>query len=435
MRSANSSLTLTRIAACTLVAVAMLSACGSKDSAQAGPGAAGAKMPPPQVGVITTKFEPVALETELPARVEAIRTAQVRARVNGVVLKRLFTEGSMVKQGQSLFQIDPEPYQAQLNAAQASLGRAQANLTSTAATVERYKPLVEAQAVSKQEFTNAVAAQKQAEADVNSAKAQVRIARINYDYANVYAPISGRIGRALVTEGALVSSAEATQMALIQQTDNVYLNITQSAAELQRLRKNAGDKGVGSSVPVTIVLDDGTPLPQKGKLLFSDITVDPTSGQITLRAQAANPDNALLPGQYVRVRLAQAELPSGILVPQQAVTRGGPNGDTLMVIGPDNKPVQRTVKIGSQNGENWVVTDGLKEGEKVMVDGFQKLQMLPPGTPVQPVAWTPTAMPDAAPAAPANAGAPAARPSAAGVQAAAAAPAAHTAAGTGNTRQ
>jgi len=399
MRSANSSsLTLSRIAACTLVAVAMLSACGSKDNAQAGPGAAGAKMPPPQVGVITTKVQPVALETELPARVEAIRTAEVRARVNGVVLKRLFTEGSLVKQGQSLFQIDPEPYQAQLNAAQAALGRAQANLTSTSATVERYKPLVEAQAVSKQEFTNAVAAQKQAEADVNSARAQVRIAKINADYANVYAPISGRIGRALVTEGALVSATEATQMALIQQTDNVYLNITQSATELQRLRKNAGDKGLGGSVPVTVVADDGTVLPTKGKLLFSDITVDPTSGQVTLRAQAANPDNALLPGQYVRVRLAQAELPNGILVPQQAVTRGGPNGDTLTVIGADNKPTPRTVKIGSQNGENWVVTDGLKEGERVMVDGFQKLQMLPPGTPVQPVPWAPVGA-QAAPAA------------------------------------
>jgi membrane fusion protein (multidrug efflux system) len=385
----------------------MLSACGSKDKSEAGPGAAGAKMPPPQVGVITTKFQQVALETELPARVEAIRTAEVRARVNGVVLKRLFTEGSMVKQGQSLFQIDPEPYQAQLSAAQASLGRAQANLTSTAATVERYKPLVEAQAVSKQEFTNAVAAQKQAEADVNSAKAQVRIARINYDYANVYAPISGRIGRALVTEGALVSAAEATQMALIQQTDNVYLNITQSAADLQRLRKDAGAKGIGSTVPVTVVLDDGTVMAQKGKLLFSDITVDPTSGQVTLRAQVANPDSALLPGQYVRVRLAQAELPSGILVPQQAVTRGGPNGDTVMVVGADNKPTPRTVKIGSQNGDDWVVTDGLKEGEKVMVDGFQKLQMLPPGTPVQPVAWTPVGAP-AAPAAPAAGGAQAA---------------------------
>jgi membrane fusion protein (multidrug efflux system) len=442
MRSApTSSLSLTRIAAATLVAAALLSACGSKDAAQAGGPGAGAKMPAPQVGVITTKFQQVALETELPARVQAIRVSEVRARVNGVVLKRLFTEGSLVKQGQSLFQIDPEPYQAQVNAAQAALGRAQANLTSTAATVDRYKPLVEAQAVSKQEFTNAVAAQKQAEADVNSAKAQLRIAKINYDYANVYAPISGRIGRALVTEGALVSATEATQMALIQQTDKVYLNITQSAAELQRLRKNAGGKGIDSAIPVTVLLDDGTVLPRQGKLLFSDVTVDPSSGQVTLRAEVANPDNALLPGQYVRVRLAQAELPSGILVPQQAVTRGGQAGDTLMVIGPDNKPVPRTVKIASQEGSNWVVTSGLKEGERVMVDGFQKLQMLPPGTPVQPVPWTP----QTAASAPAAAGAPGAEPNAAGANAASASrtadtpkagsPAAGAAAGTGNTRQ
>ena len=449
MRSANSSsLTLSRIAACTLVAVAMLSACGSKDNAQAGPGAAGAKMPPPQVGVITTKIQPVALETELPARVEAIRTAEVRARVNGVVLKRLFTEGSLVKQGQSLFQIDPDPYQAQLNAAQAAVGRAQANLTSASATVERYKPLVEANAVSKQEFTNAVAAAKQGEADVNAAKAQLRIAQINYGYANVYAPISGRIGRALVTEGALVSAQEATQLALIQQTDNVYLNITQSAAELQRLRKNAGNKGIDSAIPVSVILDDGSELGRKGRLLFSDVTVDPTSGQITLRAQVANPDNALLPGQYVRVRLAQAELPSGILIPQQAVTRGGQTGDTLMVVGADNKPTPRTVKIASQEGSNWVVTDGLKEGEKVMVDGFQKLQMLPPGTPVQPVAWSPASNETpgkSANSAPAAAGAPAAQPNASAPGAAAASrtadtpkagsPAAGAAAGTGNTRQ
>jgi membrane fusion protein (multidrug efflux system) len=410
MRSAKStSLSLTRISAATLIAVALLSACGKKDDAKAG-AAAGAKMPPPQVGVITTKFQPVALETELPARVEAIRTADVRARVNGVVLKRLFTEGSIVKQGQSLFQIDPEPYQAQLNAAQAAQGRAQANLTSTAAIVERYKPLVEANAVSKQEYTNAVAAQKQAEADVASARANVKIAQINSSYANVYAPISGRIGRALVTEGALVSATEATQMALIQQTDSMYLNITQSATELQNLRKKAGNKDIDSAIPVSVVLDDGTVLGRKGKLLFSDVTVDPTSGQITLRAEVANPDAALLPGQYVRVRLSQAELPSGILVPQQAVTRGGQNGDTVMVVGADNKPVARTVKIASQEGENWVVTGGLKEGEKVMVDGFQKLQMMPPGTPVQPVAWAApaaaaqnTPAPGAAASTPANA--------------------------------
>jgi membrane fusion protein (multidrug efflux system) len=439
---------LTRIAACTLTALALLSACGSKDAAQPGAGGPGGKMPAPQVGVITTKFQQVALETELPARVQAIRVAEVRARVNGVVLKRLFTEGSVVKQGQSLFQIDPEPYQAQLNSAQAAVGRAQANLTAAAATVERYKPLLEANAVSKQEYTNAVAAAKQGQADVAAARAQAKIAQINYGYANVYAPISGRIGRALVTEGALVSANEATQMALIQQTDAVYLNITQSAAELQRLRKSAGKLGIDSAIPVSVLLDDGTELGRKGKLLFSDVTVDPTSGQVTLRAQVANPDSALLPGQYVRVRLAQAELPSGILVPQQAVTRGGQAGDTVMVVGADNKPTPRTVKIASQEGSNWVITSGLKEGEQVMVDGFQKLQMLPPGTPVQPVAWSPAS--DGTPGKasdtpPATAGTPAAQPNAAGATAAAASrtgdtpkagsPAAGAAAGTGNTRQ
>jgi membrane fusion protein (multidrug efflux system) len=402
MRSAHSShLSLTRIAACTLMAVTLLSACGKKDAAQAGPGAGG-KMPPPEVGVITTTTQPVALQTELPARAEPVRTAQVRARVNGVVLKRLFTEGSVVKEGQSLYQIDPEPYQAQVASAQAALGRAQANATQAKATAERYKPLVEANAISKQEYTNAVAAQKQGEADVAAARAQLKINQISAGYANVTAPISGRIGRALVTEGALVSAAEATQLALIQQTDKMFLNITQSATDLQRLRKQSG--GQSGSVPVTVMLDDGTELPTKGRLLFSDVTVDPTSGQVTLRAEVANNDNALLPGQYVRVRLSQASLPNGILVPQQAVTRGGAQGDTLTVIGPDNKPAPRPVKIGSQQGSNWVVLEGLKAGERVMVDGFQKIQMMPPGTPVKAVPWTAAHAEGAAPAGAAPAG-------------------------------
>ncbi len=403
MRSHHSTLPLTRIAAATLVAVALLSACGKKDAAPAA-GGPGGGMPAPEVGVITTKFESVALQTELPARAEPVRTAQVRARVNGVVLKRLFTEGSEVKEGQSLFQIDPAPYQAQVAAAQADLGRAQASLTQAASLAERYKPLVEANAISKLEYTNAVAAQKQAEAAVAASRAQVRIAQINSGYANVNAPISGRIGRALVTEGALVSAAEATQMALIQQNNPMYLNITQSATELQRLRKQAG--GGAKDAPVTVMLDDGTELPTRGRLLFSDVTVDPSTGQVTLRATVPNPDNALLPGQYVRVRLAQAQVPNGIVVPQQAVTRGGAQGDTLMVVGADNKPTPRTVKIGSQQGSSWVVTEGLKEGERVMVDGFQKLQMLPPGTPVKVVQWTPGT---AAPAAGSGATAPAAR--------------------------
>ena len=372
--------------AASLTTLALLAACGSKESAAQG----GAKYPPPEVGVITTKLEPVALQTELPARVEPLRTAQVRARVNGVVLRRLFTEGSEVKAGQLLFEIDPAPYQAALHSAQAALGKAQASLTQASTQAERYKPLVEAAAVSKQEYVNTVAAQKQAEADVAAGRAAVQTAQINAGYANVTAPIAGHIGRALVTEGALVSATEATQLALIQQTSSVYLNITQSAADVQRLRKSAGLKlRADSAVPVTVVLDDGTELQRKGKLLFSDMTVDPTSGQLALRAEITNPDGQLLPNQYVRVRLAQADLPAAILVPQQAVTRNN-QGDTVIVVGADGKPAPRPVKIGSQSGTSWIVLDGLKAGEQVVVDGFQK--MMVPGAPVKPVPFNqPTA--------------------------------------------
>ncbi|WLI87941.1 efflux RND transporter periplasmic adaptor subunit [Massilia sp. R2A-15] len=385
--SPSSTLSMTRIAAGTLFALAVLTACGSKDAAQAG--APGGNRPPPEVGVIVTKFEPVALQTELPARVEPVRVAQVRARVNGVVLKRLFQEGSEVKAGQALYQIDPAPYQAALASARANLGKSEANLNQAAAQASRYKPLVEANAVSKQEYVNVVAAQKTAEADVAAQRAAVQIAQINTGYATVTAPIAGRIGRALVTEGALVSATEATQLALIQQTSTVYLNITQSAGDLQRLRRDAGAKAnAAGGVPVTVMLDDGSELPRKGKLLFSDVTVDPTSGQVALRAEVPNPDNALLPGQYVRVRLSQQQLPAAIVVPQQAVTRGT-QGDTVIVVGADGKPAPRPVKIGSQQGTNWIVLDGLKPGEQVVVDGFQK--MMVPGAPVKPVPWTPTA--------------------------------------------
>ncbi len=408
-------LSLTRMAACTLAALALLAACGDKDAAA--PGAAGAaNRPPPEVGVIRVQSASVALQTELPGRVEPVRVAQVRARANGVVLKRLFTEGSEVKSGQILYQIDASPYQASLLSAQAALGKSQANLNQATAQLNRYKPLVAANAVSKQEYDNIVATQKSAEADVAAQRAAVRIAQINTGYASVTAPISGRIGRALVTEGALVSATEATQLALIQQTSTVYVNFTQSATELQRLRKAAGTRvNTGGLLPVTILLDDGSELPRKGKLLFSDVSVDPTSGQITLRAEVPNPDNLLLPGQYVRVRLSQAELPSAILIPQQAVTRGT-QGDTVIVVGADGKPAPRPIKVGTQQNGSWIVLDGLKEGEQVVVDGFQK--MMVPGAPVKPVPWTPQ---QAAPAGTAVAAAPAA-----GAAPAAAAPAAAT---------
>ena len=414
MRPANSSFpSLTRVAAATMAALVLLSACGKKDDTAKGGAPAGQQAPAPEVGVVTTKFETVSLQTELPARVEPIRTAQVRARVDGVVLKRSFTEGSMVKQGQSLYTIDPAPYQAQLAAVQADVAQAEANLVQARSLANRYKPLVEANAVSKQEYENAVAAQKTAEAQVAAARAQLRVQQINVGYTSVNAPISGRIGRALV------SATQATELALIQQTDSMYLNITQSATELQRLRQQGGG---GDNVPVTVLTDDGKEMAQRGRLLFSDVTVDQSTGQITLRATVQNSNNALLPGQYVRVRITQSSLPNGILLPQQAVTRGGQNGDTVMVVGADNKPVSRVVQVASQQGESWVVTGGLKEGEKVMVDGFQKLQMLPPGTPVKTVAWTPAA----AQQTPAQAGAAGAQPNAAGANAAATANAADT---------
>jgi membrane fusion protein (multidrug efflux system) len=332
--------------------------------------------------------------------------------VNGVVLKRAFREGSEVKAGQLLYEIDGAPYRATYESAQASVTKAQANLAQASAQVDRYKPLVEANAISKQEFATLVTAQKQAEADVATGKAAVQTARINLDYATVTAPISGRIGQALVTEGALVSATEATQLALIQQTATVYVNFTQSTTDVLQIRKAIASKQLRASgdgsVPVRVVLEDGTELPRAGKLLFSDLTVDATSGQITLRAEVPNADGLLLPGQYVRVRLSQAELPSAILLPQQAVTRSS-QGDTVLVVGEGGKPGPRPVKVGNAQNNQWVILDGLKTGDQVIVDGFQK--MMVPGAPVKPVPWTGNA-PKAAAAAASTASAPASAASA-----------------------
>jgi membrane fusion protein (multidrug efflux system) len=357
-------------------------------------------MPPAQVGVVTVQPRSVALRNELPGRVEALRVAQVRARVNGVVLKRLFTEGSEVKAGQALFQIDPAPYQAALDSSLAALSKAQANRAMATELATRYKPLAEAKAISAQEYVNAESARRQAEADVAAGEAAVKTARLNLAYAHVTAPIAGRIGRAVVTEGALVSAVEATLLATVQQVSSVYVNFTRPNTEVLRMRRalaaNELRKAGNGAAEVRIVLDDGSELPRPGKLLFTDLAVDPTSGQVTLRAEVPNPDGLLLPGQYVRVRLAQAELPSAVLLPQQAVTRGN-QGDTVLVIGPDNKPQTRTIKLGSAQGNDWIVLEGLQAGERVIVDGFQK--MMVPGAPVQPVPWMPPAAPGAASAA------------------------------------
>lgn len=385
--------------AATLLVVALVSACGKADNA-----APAAAPPPPEVGVVTVSLGDVGLVTELPGRLEASRVAQVRARAAGILQKRLFTEGSDVRAGQALFSIDAAPYQATYASAQASVARAQANLSQATALAERYAPLVEANAVSKQEYASAVAAQKQAQADVAVGNAAVQTARINLDYATVTSPIAGRIGRALVTEGALVGQGEATQLAVVQQINPMYVNFTQPAADVMQLRKalEAGQlkRATGTAAAaVSIVLEDGTLYAQPGKLLFSDLSVDASTGQITLRAEVPNPGGVLLPGLYVRVRLAQAEAGNAITLPQQAVTRA-PTGDTVMVVAADGKVAQRPVKVSNAQNGRWVILGGLQAGEQVMVDGFQKVRG---AGPVKPVPWQPAAAPGSAASAPAAA--------------------------------
>ena len=389
------------LAAATLALLA-LGACGDKKpDAQAKPAAP----PPPEVSVVTVAPERLAISNELPGRLEATRTAQVRARVPGIVQKRLFTEGSDVKAGTVLFRIDPASLQASLANVQAARSRAEANLAQTSLKVKRYAPLVQTNAISRQEYDDALSAQKQAQADLEAARASQQTASLNLGYATVVAPISGRIGRAQVTEGALVGQGEATPLATIQQLDPIYVNLTQSSSELLKLRQamSAGKlKTVGrDQASVSLVTEDGTAYPQTGKLLFSDLAVDQSSGAITLRAEFPNPDRFLLPGMYVRARLEQAVNESAITVPQQAVQRDN-NGASVMTVGADGKVAPRPIKTGSVQGDKWIVTDGLKQGDVVIVEGLQKVK---PGVAVVPVPCKPAATRTTAPvaaAAPAN---------------------------------
>jgi len=372
--------------------LAALVACGpggaQPGGAPGGPG--GGAPPPPQVGVVTVQLRPVALSIELPGRLEARRTAQVRARVVGIVQRRLFEEGATVRAGQVLFTLDADSYRAAVASAQANAARAQAALAQAQTQVERNRPLAEARAISQQEWLATETQLKSAQAEVAAGKAAIDATRVTLGYATITAPIGGRIGRAGVTEGALVGPADPTPMAVIQQTNPLYVNFTQSAADAMRLRR-AVDAGqlqrIGTdAVEVRLVLDDGSVFPQPAKLLFADPTVDPATGQVSLRAEVPNADGRLLPGLYVKVRLAQAVSEQALRLPQQAVTRDG-GGDTVLVVGADNKPASRKVKLAGAMGGDWVVIEGLADGERVIVDGFQK--MFVPGAPVTPVPWTP----------------------------------------------
>jgi membrane fusion protein (multidrug efflux system) len=348
---------------------------------------------PVEVGVLTVEPSRATLANELPGRLDASRIAEVRARVPGGVLKRAFTEGAEVKSGDVLFTIDPAPFRASRDSAKAALERAEANLYLAQVQVERYKPLIAANAISQQQYDNALAAEKLARADVSAARAQLETAQLNLGYATVTAPISGRIGRAMVTEGALVGQNEATPLAKIQQLDPIYADFTQSAAEVARLRRAMNDGRLQrlqpDKVKVTLVLEDGSEYARPGKLLFSDISVDESTGELSLRGEFPNPDQTLLPGTYVRVRLEQAVDEQALTVPQQAVQRDAGGGSNVLVVNAAGAVESRKVELGSVVGDRWIVNAGLKAGERIVVEGIQKVR---PGTKVTVAPWQATSV-------------------------------------------
>ena len=379
----------------TVIMAATLAGRGDNKSAPAGGGAGG--MPPAEVGVITVTPGQLSLTSELPGRLEALRTADVRARVSGIVLERLFREGSDVRAGDVLYRIDAAPYRAAYDSARAAVARAEAAQMEAKLREERAQSLIGKKMISQQDFDSAMANARATQADVQAAKSALESARLNLDYATVRAPISGRIGRALVTEGALVGQGEATPLALIQQVNPLYVNFTQSSTELLRLRKalESGQlKTIGKQAEVQVVMEDGTAYPHVGKLLFSDLAVDPTTGTVALRAEVPNPDDFLLPGMFVRVRVQQAVAEKGITVPQRGVQRG-PQGAFVMLVR-DGVVAVQPVTTGAAQGDVWVITDGLKGGEQVIVEGLQKVQ---PGAPAKAIPFGNAATAPAAPAA------------------------------------
>lgn len=360
-------------AAATGAVLFTLAACGSKEGgAQQGP-AAGAAPPPMEVDVVTISKGAVTLTQDLPGRLEAYRSAQVRARVEGIIAKRLFAEGTDVKAGTTLFQIDARNYQAAYDAAKADVAVARQ-------TVERYRPLVEAKAVSQQDFDLAGAKLKQSEAAL--ARAQ-----LDLENTHVPAPISGRIGRAQVTEGALVGRGEATLLATIEQIDPIYANFTQSGADLTRLQEafKSGKLKRADGAQVELVLENGSIYPHPGKLLFSNLAVDPGTGSVTLRAEFPNPEHELLPGMFARIRLPEGSADDSIKVPQRAIQMT-PQGQFVMVVDAENKVAMRPVKVGDMAGGDFIIEEGLQAGDRVIVNGLQKVR---PGAPVNGVEWNP----------------------------------------------
>lgn len=349
-----------------IVCAALLTGCDGQENPQQHAQA-------PQVSVHIVKSAPLAVTTELPGRTDAYRVAEVRPQVSGIILHRNFTEGSDVKAGESLYQIDPATYQAAYDNAKGELVKAQAAANIAHLTVKRYVPLVGTQYVSKQEYDQAVATAQQADASVVAAKAGVESARINLAYTKVTSPINGRIGKSSVTEGALVTNGQSTALATVQQLDPIYVDVTQSSSDFMRLKQQTSlQKGDTSSVE--LLMENGQPYPLKGTLQFSDVTVDESTGSITLRALFPNPQHMLLPGMFVRARIDEGTQPDAILVPQQGVTRT-PRGDaTVLVVNDKNQVESRTVVAPQAIGDRWLITEGLKNGDRVIISGLQKVR-------------------------------------------------------------
>lgn len=362
-----------------------LAGCSEGQNAQA----SSAQPSPEQVGFVTLEQQPRPFVRELPGRIAPTRIAELRARVSGIVTARSFEQGSSVKAGDILYSLDPAQYEVELQAAQAAQKRAEAVLQHEERQTQRMETLATTKTASPAQVETAQATLQQARADLEARKADVARATLNLAYTTLRAPISGRIGRALITEGALVGQGEATHMATIQQLDTVYADFTQSVSELNQMRRALANGDLEAAGPeaakVRLVLDNGEIYPYTGKLLFSETTVDPTTGQVTLRGEFPNPQGEMLPGMYVRVQIVQGIDPDALAVPQQSVRRNDAGDSEVYVVRDDNRAVALPVNLGRAVGDHWLVEKGLKAGDRVIVDGFQKFV---PGDLVDPKPWT-----------------------------------------------
>jgi membrane fusion protein (multidrug efflux system) len=369
-----------------------LAACGGQPQQQGAGGAGGQQAAPPPVSYIVVQQQAVPLTSELPGRLSPYESSEVRPQVNGIILERLFTEGDMVRQGQPLYRIDAAPYRASVASARAALTRAQAAIASNEALARRYGELAKINAISKQDYENAVTTAAQARADVAAQRAALATAEIDLARTTIRAPISGRIGRSVSTTGALVSASQTNALTTIQRLDPIYVDIQQSSSDVLKLRQQimAGQVARDGNAKVALTLEDGTPYGPQGTMRFADVTVDETTGSQVIRALFPNPNALLLPGMFVRARLIEGTQQNAMLVPQRAVSRDERGNPTVLVVGAENKIEPRSLQTSRTAGDNWIVTGGVKPGDKVIVEGAM---MLRPGMPVTPQPWNPNAKP------------------------------------------